>query len=122
MPSRSRWLVGSSISSRSGCWMSAQEIADAVQALFLMGRRQGIQERPLHRGSGREQVFLRQIHEMGGTRLRHLAAIRRLGAREYLQQRGLPGAIGPDQPQALARVESESDARKQDLRPVGFAD
>ena len=52
----------------------------------------------------------------------HLAAVRRLDAREYLQQRGFAGAIGADEPQAFVLTETQGDAVEQRLQPVGLAD
>ncbi len=142
MPSRSRWLVGSSISISSGAphqgLRDRQPLApaagerrggrrrvgepapaegrlDARRARRLVER--GVVERGLeHRrdgpGAGRRRM-LRDVGEPRQAAQRHRSGVGGLEAGEDPQQRGLAAAVGPHQADAIALVHPERELGEQ---------
>ena len=145
MPSTSRWLVGSSSTTRSSSPSSArgqrdppfltagQPVDDAVEVVhaqpvehvadlgiggpFVLGSVVA-EDDVAHPRTGRQVVALRQVRHPQAAHPAHPPAVGCPGAGEDVEQRGLAAAVEPDDADAVARIHAERHPVQQHARGI----
>src|SRR5439155_10094885 len=100
-----------------------ERVLEARAARFqLVQVGEGGERVPAHRDAARAEDVLRQIADARAARERDRAAVRLHLTRDDAQQRRLPGAVRPGEPDPRAVGHGPGDVVEDDLAPVALGD